>query len=81
VLTPDEAAASPHGAARGITRNATEQGGLEYRTVTRALVINGSRGTDRYAPPRYGQHTDAVLSEIGCDGEEISRLRKQKVIP
>jgi crotonobetainyl-CoA:carnitine CoA-transferase CaiB-like acyl-CoA transferase len=81
VLSPDEAAASAHGATRGITRSATEQGGLKYRTVNRALVMNGSRGEDRYAPPRYGQHTDAILSEIGCRGDEISRLREQKIIP
>jgi crotonobetainyl-CoA:carnitine CoA-transferase CaiB-like acyl-CoA transferase len=81
VLSPDEAAASGHGATRGITRSATEQGGLKYRTVNRALVMNGSRGKDRYAPPRYGQHTDVILSEIGCRGDEISRLREQKIIP
>ena len=32
------------------------------------------------AVPGLGQHTDAVLSELGIDDEQISRLRTQGVI-
>jgi crotonobetainyl-CoA:carnitine CoA-transferase CaiB-like acyl-CoA transferase len=80
VFSPAEAAVSAHGLARGIVMDAAEQGGLEYRTVARGLVIDGSRGTYRYAPPRYGQHTDEILSEIGYPDQEIVDLRQRRVV-
>jgi len=80
VFSPGEAARSAHGLARGIVRNASEQGGFEYLTVARGLVIDGGRGDDRYAPPRYGQHTDEILSEIGCQDNEIAGLRARNIV-
>ncbi len=80
VLSPGEAAQSAHGLARGIVRNATEQGGMEYRTVARGLVIDGGRGEDRFAPPRYGQHSDEILAEIGCQEHEVADLREQSIV-
>jgi crotonobetainyl-CoA:carnitine CoA-transferase CaiB-like acyl-CoA transferase len=31
-------------------------------------------------PPRYGEHTDAVLDEVGVSAEELARLRGAGVI-
>jgi len=42
-------------------------------------------GSDAYAPrmdavPALGQHTDAILAELGCTPEEIVRLRATKAV-
>ena len=34
----------------------------------------------RSAPPRVGEHTDAILRELGYDADDIARLREQRVI-
>ena len=34
----------------------------------------------RHAPPALGQHTDAVLAELGLDAQAIAQLRKSGVI-
>ena len=34
----------------------------------------------RSAAPSLGQHTDAVLGEIGCSTGEIGRLRAEGVV-
>jgi crotonobetainyl-CoA:carnitine CoA-transferase CaiB-like acyl-CoA transferase len=36
---------------------------------------------DRYtAPPALGEHTEAVLTEIGLAAADIARLRTQRII-
>lgn len=37
-------------------------------------------GAVRTAPPALGQHTDAILSDLGIDTEEIGRLRAEGAI-
>jgi formyl-CoA transferase len=34
----------------------------------------------RNAPPALGEHTDAVLAELGMDAAAITRLRNQGVV-
>jgi len=37
-------------------------------------------GATRWVGPRLGEHTDAVLGELGYSGEELARLRDEGVI-
>ena len=37
-------------------------------------------GATRWVGPRLGEHTDAVLGELGYSGEELARLRAEGVI-
>ena len=59
---------------------------VEHPTVGTARVIGSpvklsDTPTEvRTAPPVLGQHTEAVLSELGFDDMEIERLRKAKVV-
>ncbi len=44
------------------------------------VSLSVTPGTIRSAPPQIGEHTDAILAEIGVDAEEISRLRSAGTI-
>lgn len=44
------------------------------------IKLSENEASVRTAPPVLGQHTDAVLSEIGYDREEIAALRLARVI-
>ena len=44
------------------------------------VKLSDTPGTVRTPPPRLGQHTDAVLQELGLSAAAIVDLRRQKVI-
>jgi crotonobetainyl-CoA:carnitine CoA-transferase CaiB-like acyl-CoA transferase len=45
------------------------------KTLRRALRINGERESNALPPPALGEHTDAVLHELGFASEEIAEMR------
>jgi formyl-CoA transferase len=47
--------------------------------IYRPVLIDGQRDAVQPAPT-LGEHTDAVLAELGYGGDEIARLRKASVI-
>lgn len=44
------------------------------------LLFSGAPGALRLPPPRLGQHTAQILSELGYDEEDIAALRRQGAI-
>ena len=44
------------------------------------VKLSDTPGAVRKAPPRLGEHTDAVLQELGVNAAAIADLRRQKVI-
>ena len=42
--------------------------------------IDGDREDSELPPPRLGEHTQAVLTELGVSGDELQRLRAEGVI-
>ena len=42
--------------------------------------IRGHDTAPSAPPPALGEHTDAVLAEIGCSADEISRLRSEGIV-
>ena len=44
------------------------------------IKLSETPGSVRTAPPTLGQHTVAILKEIGVDASEIERLRRERVI-
>jgi len=50
------------------------------RVVGTPLKLSETPASLHSPPPTLGQHTDAVLGELGCTPEEIADLRTQRVI-
>jgi crotonobetainyl-CoA:carnitine CoA-transferase CaiB-like acyl-CoA transferase len=53
---------------------------IETRTALLPLTLSGERLQLRSAPPSIGQHTDALLQDLGYSQAEISSLREAGVI-
>jgi crotonobetainyl-CoA:carnitine CoA-transferase CaiB-like acyl-CoA transferase len=76
----DEVLADPQLAARGMIAE------VQHATVGTARVINSpvklsdTPASVRTAPPTLGQHTAAVLSELGYDRQQIEELRRDGAI-
>ena len=52
----------------------------EIVTPRRPVLIDGEREDPALAPPTLGEHTGAVLQELGYDEPAIAKLRADKVI-
>jgi crotonobetainyl-CoA:carnitine CoA-transferase CaiB-like acyl-CoA transferase len=73
VLSLDEVASHPQVMARGLIE--THAGGVEVRPV-----VPLGKDYRRRNPPRLGEHTAEVLSEIGVDAAQLETLARQGVI-
>ena len=52
----------------------------QVKVIASPVKLSATRATVRSAPPLLGQHSDAVLTELGYDEEMITRLRGAGVI-
>ncbi len=52
----------------------------DLRLVGVPVSVDGTRGRSRLAPPAPGEHTDAVLAELGRSGEQVAALRARGVV-
>jgi formyl-CoA transferase len=75
VLHVDEAMAAEHTAHR---RMVTELGA--YRGLGTPIKLSRTPGGTRAAPPRFAEHTDAVLAARGFSAEELKALRASGVL-
>ncbi len=70
VLAVDEAMAAEHTAARAMV---TELG--DYRGLGTPIKMSRTPGGTRSRPPKFGEHTDAVLARHGYSAQEIAALK------
>jgi formyl-CoA transferase len=75
VLHVDEAMAAPHTAHREMV---TELDG--YRGLGTPIKMSRTPGGTRAAPPRFAEHTEAVLAQHGFTAGEIAALREEGVL-
>jgi len=76
VLAVDEALNTPQAAARGMVLETTDAAGRRYKLLGGAVHWQGQPAPAALAPPRLGEHTDAVLRDwLGFDDDRISALR------
>jgi formyl-CoA transferase len=73
-------AADPHFAARGMIQQVIAADGEPLKVPGIAPKLSASPGAINGPAPRLGEHTDALLGEIGYDASAIEDLRKAKVI-
>lgn len=53
---------------------------VQTRTALLPLTLDGERPGVRSAPPAIGEHTDALLAELGYTPAEVARLREAGVV-
>lgn len=70
-----ELASDPHAAAVGLFPEIEHPESGTFRTVATPITIPDANVFPRGPAPKLGEHTDAVLGELGLDAEAIDRLR------
>jgi len=76
----DEVAADPALQERGVVYR-LEADGRAIPQVGLGIRVDGAEAGVRMAPPRLGEHTDEVLSDLlGYDTARIARLRADKIV-
>ena len=82
VLSVPEALASPQLRDRGMIGTFRDVPGVgrDIRLLRTGFKIDGAAPRVDSPPPQLGEHTSALLSELGYSAEEISRLAEEKAI-
>jgi crotonobetainyl-CoA:carnitine CoA-transferase CaiB-like acyl-CoA transferase len=78
VLDPREAFESEHARERGLVAE-VDVDGRPLRVLGVPLKLSATPGRVERRPPRFGEHTDAVLAELGHSPAEIAELRAKGV--
>ena len=80
ITRPQDLFDDPHLNGTGGLAPVTLPDGRETRVPLLPLTLGGERPGLRSNPPRLGEHTQALLREIGYSDSEIERLRTERVI-
>ena len=80
VRTVDETLADAQLAARGMIERLTHSAAGEIAVLGVPIKLSATPGGVRVAPPTLGEHTDAVLKELGLADDAIARLRQSGVV-
>ncbi len=81
VLSPQQLLDDPHVNAAGFLAPISFPGlAAGARIMTTPVVLSDTPGRITQAPPVLGQHTEALLAELGITGEDVESLRREGVI-
>ena len=81
VLRPGEALAQPQVAAMAIVEPVAYPGAAGEIPVIRAPIsLSASAKVGAARAPQVGEHSDAILAEVGYDADAIAALRAAKII-
>ncbi|MFO0689899.1 MAG: CaiB/BaiF CoA-transferase family protein [Myxococcota bacterium] len=79
VQTVDEVLADPQAAAAGAFVEVPDGGGTTLLPAT-PVDFGGTPWAPRAMAPELGQHTDAILTELGRSASDIARLREAGIV-
>jgi crotonobetainyl-CoA:carnitine CoA-transferase CaiB-like acyl-CoA transferase len=82
VYTVAQALAQPQIAERGLVGNFHNAPGVgrDIHLLRTGFKLDGQAPAVHAPPPTLGQHTDAILGELGYSAADIEALRQQQVI-
>jgi crotonobetainyl-CoA:carnitine CoA-transferase CaiB-like acyl-CoA transferase len=81
VLKPQQALDDPHVRAMGFFQDVDYPGLPKPAPLARTPAwLSGTPGAIRHRAPTLGEHTDAILAELGYDENEIAGLRERGAI-
>jgi formyl-CoA transferase len=75
-----EALADPHARARGMVDELRHPEAGPVKSLGNPVKMSATPPTLRTAAPRLGEHTDAILGELGLDPDAIAILRDKGVV-
>jgi crotonobetainyl-CoA:carnitine CoA-transferase CaiB-like acyl-CoA transferase len=81
VLKPQQTLEDPHAAARGLFKRMAYPGLPKPAPLVDTPVrFSVTPAGIRQRPPTLGEHTDALLGELGFGAEEIAAMRKARAV-
>ncbi len=81
VLKPQQVLDDPHVRAMGFLQPVDYPGLPRPAPIARAAVgLSDTPGSIKHRAPTLGEHTDAILAELGYDAAAIASLREQGVV-
>ena len=80
IYAVNEALAAPQAVARGLVVELEHPAIGKARSIANPIHMSGTPVRYHRAPPLLGEHTDAVLGELGIAQNEIQALREQGAV-
>jgi CoA:oxalate CoA-transferase len=82
VLTVPQALEQPQVAGRGMVGSFADVPGVgrDIRVVRTGFKLDGQTPAVGTPPPRLGEHTDAILAELGYDAQDVARLKAEQAV-
>ena len=74
ITRPEDLLSDPHLLATGALAPITLPDGRESQAVLMPFTLGGTRPGVRLSPPKLGEHSQALLAELGYSDEEIKAL-------
>jgi crotonobetainyl-CoA:carnitine CoA-transferase CaiB-like acyl-CoA transferase len=80
INTVADSLADPHYVQRGNVVEQQHPGAGTIRSLASPVRLSDTPASYRLPPPRLGEHTEAILSELGYSADDLATLREAEVI-
>jgi formyl-CoA transferase/CoA:oxalate CoA-transferase len=80
ILTIAQVFSDPHVLHREMLQEVDHPTAGRIKQTGLPVKLSQTPGRIRSAPPTLGQHTDAILRDLGFDAAAIASLRKERVV-